>query len=334
MLDEPEIPNERIVAHLRDAFDLRVTRLSFLPVGADMNAAAYRAVADDGDVYFTKLRLRAFGEISAILPKRLSEAGVVQVLAPRMTREGQPFAHFDDGAMMVYPYVDGITGHDVVLTERQWRTFGAGTKAVHSMNPIMDVRIERETFAAHYRDALSELLFRVDDMATEEPALTDAIALLRVKRDEIRVLIERAEALARTLREQPPAFVVCHADLHAHNLLVGRDGALYIVDWDNPMLAPKERDLMFVGGTRSFIGYTPEQEERLFLSGYGETHVDRTAIAYYRCERVIKDFVDAYAEISSPLVGTRDRARSLGYLVSMVEVDGVFDIARRTDPTR
>jgi spectinomycin phosphotransferase len=329
MLEQPDIPNERIVAHLHGAFDLRVTRLSFLPVGADMNSAAYRVVTGDGGVHFTKLRLRGFDDISAILPKHLGDAGIVQVMAPRTTREGQPFAHFGDGAMVVYPYVDGVTGHDVVLTENQWRSFGAAIRALHSMDPMIFGGISRETFAGSFRDPLSDLLLRLDDVPNEDALIADVIALLRAKRDAIRALIERAESLARKLRERPPAFVVCHSDLHAHNLLVGRDGALCVVDWDSPTVAPKERDLMFVGGTRSFLGYTPEQEERLFLRGYGETQVNRTALAYYRCERVIKDFVDAYVEISSPL-GTRDRERSLRYLASIFEVDGVFDVARRT----
>jgi spectinomycin phosphotransferase len=211
MLDRPDIPNERIVAQLRDAFDLHVTDLSFLPVGADMNAASYRAIADDGGVYFTKLRLHAFDEISAILPKRLSDAGIAQIMAPRATREGMPFARFGGGAMMVYPYIDGVTGNDVVLTERQWHDFGAAIKAVHSLDPTMLGRIAREMFVGH-RDVLSDLLSHLDDVTTGA-AMAAAIALLRENRDRIVSMIERGESLARTLRERPPPFVVCHADM-------------------------------------------------------------------------------------------------------------------------
>jgi spectinomycin phosphotransferase len=35
---------------------------------------------------------------------------------------------------------------------------------------------------------------------------------------------------------------------HAGNVVVGADNELTIVDWDEPILAPKERDLMFIGG--------------------------------------------------------------------------------------
>ena len=36
--------------------------------------------------------------------------------------------------------------------------------------------------------------------------------------------------------------------VHAGNVLLGDNDKLAIVDWDNPIMAPKERDLMFVGG--------------------------------------------------------------------------------------
>jgi Ser/Thr protein kinase RdoA (MazF antagonist) len=42
--------------------------------------------------------------------------------------------------------------------------------------------------------------------------------------------------------------VLCHADLHTWNVLVDSVGDLWIADWDEAVLAPRERDLMFVVG--------------------------------------------------------------------------------------
>ena len=46
----------------------------------------------------------------------------------------------------------------------------------------------------------------------------------------------------------------------AGNLLIDAKGSLYIVDWDHPIMAPKERDLMFVGGGVGSAWYRPQEE--------------------------------------------------------------------------
>lgn len=58
---------------------------------------------------------------------------------------------------------------------------------------------------------------------------------------------------ARPIPEKPYVaaldFVLCHADFHDANLLIDPTGRLFIVDWDEIILAPKERDLVFVTDT-------------------------------------------------------------------------------------
>jgi hypothetical protein len=53
--------------------------------------------------------------------------------------------------------------------------------------------------------------------------------------------------------------VLCHADRHGWTVLVRGDDEVAIVDWDEPLLAPKERDLMFVGAASDASGATPEE---------------------------------------------------------------------------
>jgi spectinomycin phosphotransferase len=56
MLVPPDIQNDQISACLQDAYGVRAVDIAFLPLGADHNAAVYRAVADDATPYFVKLR--------------------------------------------------------------------------------------------------------------------------------------------------------------------------------------------------------------------------------------------------------------------------------------
>ncbi len=67
---------------------------------------------------------------------------------------------------------------------------------------------------------------------------------------DIRRLVDRAEQLGKKLQKHSPKFVLCHSDIHGGNVLIHENSDIYIVDWDEPIMAPKERDLMFIGGWR------------------------------------------------------------------------------------
>jgi spectinomycin phosphotransferase len=66
------------------------------------------------------------------------------------------------------------------------------------------------------------------------------------------------------------------------------------VDWDQPILAPKERDLMFVLGAVGGDARTPRQED-LFFQGYGSREIDPLTMAYYRYEWVVQE-IGAWGE--------------------------------------
>jgi len=59
--------------------------------------------------------------------------------------------------------------------------------------------------------------------------------------------------------------VARHTDVHAGNVMVGLNDELTIVDWDNPPLAPKERDPHVVGG--GIGNYWKDDDVTLFYQG-------------------------------------------------------------------
>ena len=72
------------------------------------------------------------------------------------------------------------------------------------------------------------------------------------------------------------------------NVLLDGNESIYIVDWDDPIMAPKERDLMFIGGGVANV-WNKLYEEQLFYEGYGLTDINTTISAYYRNERIVQD---------------------------------------------
>ena len=155
---------------------------------------------------------------------------------------------------------------------------------------------------------------------------------MKSKRDEITHLIERTEQLASELQSKPLELVLCHTDIHGRNILISDDDKLHvvIVDWDNPILAPKERDLMFIGGGIDEI-WKSKREEAVFYEGYGKTEINLSALAYYRYERVIEDLVVICEQLLLTDEGGADRERSYGWFTSNFEPGSTIEIAEKTD---
>lgn len=336
MLEKPDVQDEAIIACVQHAYGLRVVQVIFLPLGADLNTAVYRAVAEDETPYFLKLRRGAWDETSVALPRFLGEQGIGQIIAPLATQAGQMWASLDTFKVILYPFVEGRDGYEVKLSDRQWAEFGAALKCIHTaiLPPAISRRIRRETYAPQGRERVKVFLERVESGAYDGPIATELAAFMRARRAEILDLVGRAKRLAYALDTRSPELALCHSDIHAGNILIDARGALYIVDWDDPILAPKERDLMFIGGAQGFVGHSAQEEEALFYQGYGPTQIDPVALAYYRYERIIQDIAVFCEQIFSTSEGSADRAQSLRYLTSNFLPGNTIETVYQSDKTQ
>jgi spectinomycin phosphotransferase len=335
MLEKPDLQDGKISTCLQDEYGLHTLQVVFLPLGADLNTAVYRVVAEDEMPYFAKLRRGVFDETSVALPKFLSDQGIPQIIAPLTTKTGQLWASLDAFKLILYPFVEGHDGYEVDLSDRHWVDFGSALKSIHNVEvpPALIGRIPREAYSPQWRDTVKTFLERVEDDIFDDPVAGKLAAFLKASRAEILDLVGRAEQLAQALQAQSQEFIVCHSDLHAGNLLMDPNDNLYIVDWDNPILAPKERDLMFVGGGQFGARHTPQEEETLFYRGYGQTQIDPVALAYYRYERIVQDIAAYCEQLLLTNEGGEDREQSLRYLKSNFLPKNTIEIACKSDKT-
>ncbi len=333
MLEKPDLSDRSIIACLRDAYGLAGAQITFLPLGADANAAVYRVVAADGAAYFLKLRRGDFDEIAVALPRFLSDQGILPIIPPIPTQAGQLWADLAPFRAILYPFVAGRNGYEVDLTDGQWVTLGATLRAIHALSlpPALAQRIPRESYGPRWREAVRAFQVQAEAESFVDPVAAQVAALLRAQRAAIDDLLAHTDRLADLLRARFPALVLCHADVHAGNVLLGADDSLHIVDWDNPILAPKERDLMYAGGGQFGDRRSPQEEERLFYLGYGPTAVEQRALAYYRYERIIEDIAAFCQQLLLSDAGGEDREQSLRYLASNFLPNGTIAIAYRGD---
>jgi spectinomycin phosphotransferase len=186
--------------------------------------------------------------------------------------------------VIVYPFIDGDTSW-TGMTNEQWKEVGSIFKRIHGVQigsaDFPSVRKETfdpseyihwvRTFEAHH------LHSRHDD--SEEARRVRASWVEH--QSTIHTAVTVLEQLALVLQSQTFPYIICHADLHPANLIRDNAQNVFVIDWDEVMLAPKERDFIFVR----------EPQADAFWEGYGNRVIDRQILLYYLWERVIQDVI-------------------------------------------
>jgi spectinomycin phosphotransferase len=341
--EDPGLDRGAIAASIAAHYGIHVTAVEYLPIGFDMRAAVYRVVAEDGVDLFLKIRFGPAFEPGLQVPRALIDLGIPNILAPLRTISGDLWAPLEDSgghSMVLYPFIHGESAKVAGLTAGQFRTFGATLRAVHASGLERRFRdqLRVEDFALPSAAKVRGILAILDDGATfESPAATRLAAFWREHADPIRSTLDRAEELGRTLQGKSFDLVLCHSDIHLTNILVGADGRIWLIDWDLPIIAPRERDLLFIVGSTIGRPVLPDDEDH-FFAGYGPTEIDPIALAYYRYERRIEDLGEiAESVFLDPDISEAVRAAETEMVVGFFDPGGSLDrievIPRHTWPT-
>lgn len=333
MLDPPDVHGAQIIACLEAAYGLSIAEIAFLPLGADVDTAVYRVVADDTQQYFLKLRRGRFPEASVTIPQWLAEAGMPQLIAPLATRTTEAlWAPLTPFTVILYPFVTGRSGWEVDLSQHQWIEFGVGLQALHTSIVPSELKrtIPHETFTPVWRDRVTAFLRQAADHAVDDPVAAKLAHVFQAKHATIHQIVARAEQLASLLVQQPLERCLCHGDIHAGNILVDTTSRLYLVDWDTLVLAPKERDLMFIGGGIGGM-WNRHHEVEWFYQGYGQAKVNLTALTYYRYERIVQDIAETCEQVLETRAGGSNRSAMVDQFASQFEPSNVVDMACATD---
>ncbi len=322
-----DLTYDQIRAVLATEYGLAVNALTFLPLGHDSAAWVYRATGTDTD-WFVKVRKAVTNEAALIVPHYLADRGVSQVVAPIATRHRALSTSAGQYGLIVYRYVTERTGLAQGMSDQQWVDYGAVLRQIHDTTVTHELRdvMRVESFVPDGGQSVDTLDGLVDARDFQTAGQATIATFWRDNRATINLVLERARGMGKLLKAANPPLLLCHADIHTNNVLVD-DEHVWITDWDETMLAPRERDLMFViGGIGP--GFVSERQERLFFQGYGAVDVDPVALAYYRYAWAIAD-VGSYGEqvFLRPDLGAVDRHEAVEQFLGLFTPGSIVDIA-------
>jgi aminoglycoside phosphotransferase (APT) family kinase protein len=101
--------------------------------------------------------------------------------------------------------------------------------------------------------------------------------------EEVLAQLDRLHHLQEVVRQLSGPFVLCHTDIGGDNLLVGNQGQLYVLDWDDVILAPPEHDLQ----EARWVGFAACLEAYRAAGGAQPLHLDH--FAFYLLRRHLGD---------------------------------------------
>jgi spectinomycin phosphotransferase len=296
--ESPDIPEEHLRTCLQDQYGLSAVALDFLPLGLDTRAGVYRVVSEQGIPYLLKAKSGSLYEPSCLVPGYLRDQGIASVVAPLPTRRNTLWAQAREWAVILYPFIEGDSGWDPPMTDVQWRAVGMALNQIHQVRLPSEALLlpRRETFNptkySRWVHAFDTPLAHAKDEGRIQQELRGCWA---AHQTTIHTAVTSLETLAAVLQGRSGSHIICHADLHPGNIIRDPVGRVFVIDWDDVMLAPKERDFIFVGEASS--SGLARQDLSPFFQGYGPTEIDWAALTYYLWERAVQDLIECAEQV-------------------------------------
>ena len=298
MRERPSIAEQHLRACLQDQYDLSIVSLTFLPLGLDTRAGVFRVEDKMGTPFLVKVKSGALYKPGRLVPRYLHDQGIAAVVAPLPTRHNALWTQLGDWTVTLYPFIEGDRGWTPPLTDTHWRSVGATLKQIHRVKlpPEGMPSLRQEAFDT---TDYAQWVRKCDAHRSQAKGARAAEWMLRAtwleNQQAIHAMLAAMATLAGSLRRRSGPHVICHADLHPSNMIRDDAGRVFVIDWDDVMLAPKERDLLFVADAPA--DGASDMDVPPFFQGYGPAEIDWVALTYFRWERIVQDVIECARDV-------------------------------------
>ncbi|MBL7479877.1 phosphotransferase [Legionella bononiensis] len=333
-MSKKPIQEQEIIQLLKIYYGINAQSAQLISGGADFNAFAYKSDAkDNSNSYFVKFKYGDHDDIGLSIISILHDSGIKELIVPINTLEGKSSQLSDRFRIIVYPFIHAPNGFTQNLTEKQWKQLGTALRSTHEITvpALIQNQLRKESYSTQWREMVRSFYSRIEPDSSDDKITADFKAFFKQNSAQIHRLVDSTEELSKKIHPDPEHYVLCHSDVHAGNILVANDDSIYIIDWDEPMMGPKERDLMFIGGGVGHV-WNKHQEIEYFYEGYGTTDIDKTMLSYYRHERIVEDLALYGADLLAQDQSDESRMEMLQYFIEMFNPNDVIEIAFATKP--
>ena len=202
MIEKQFFTDQCIIDCLDTTYGIKVSELTRIFLGADMDASVYKAQTygqlSDQLSYFIKVKRGTSHDSGVIIPLLLHDAGISHIIVPIKTYDKQLTCFIDNFTLIVYPFIDGQNGFSHTLTADQWVAFGKALRQVHECDVPLLIKniIKRESYSPQWRDLVKSIYVQIDvGLKVSDQIAEQLLAFMKEKREIIERLVERSEQL-------------------------------------------------------------------------------------------------------------------------------------------
>ena len=285
----PSPVSEREIAHrLQTGWGMEVAGVTQLYSGTGGDTWTFR-VDTAAESYFLKLRKTVF-EPGIAVSLLLSDSGA-PVVAPILSLAGRAWEPLTGYLLLAYPLIDGSPIDPDSMTELDWHSIGIVLRAVHGASlptELRDALTSERTFIPWGEEFLPRIGPALSNLGDQGDPFQQELAKVWSQQGTFpKEFFSFVQAQGHAAIATSPVFCLCHNDFQAQNILKSAPGMVWLIDWDFPMWAPPEKDLIFIA---------PEHRAQ-FERGYGALNLNELVMVYQTTNWLLQDLFDCVDRI-------------------------------------
>ncbi len=303
MRPEPQIDYTALIAALQTSYNVPAQNVRYFPT--EWADYCYVIECADGSRYFLKLHphqldttASAASSVEFYLPlvHTLHKQKILpHVPYPLEAQTGSLTADFGAYQLILVHFIEGeVLGQarleTAEFTQRVAQLVGtlhASTSRLNIPNPLV------EQYALAFAPLLMDILDARLASATDTQGQRQLRDFALPRRAQFLDFVQRAHALQTHAEALDKPRVICHTDLHGWNMMLDANRTLYLLDWENAILAPPEHDLFFFASEPDFWEHFLPKYERVT----GPAWLNAGVFGFYYYRRAGEDITECMIHI-------------------------------------
>jgi thiamine kinase-like enzyme len=297
MENQFKIGRDQLILAVQQGYGLSLESVEFILRG--FGGDCYRAETIFGTSYFLKLHDPIANQMTAAslrafylpLMYQLHEKGILpQIPHPIPTSDGSLSLSIGNNELVITNFIKGQLVGFGELPKKVLLRLAEMVGILH--NSIAELQFE-QPFIDQFEIVFEDDLLKSFDIlsgltGTATPGQVRLREIILPHKALIITNLERLRKLQTYARNTKKSKVVCHTDLHGGNLITDQQGTLYILDWENALIAPPEHDIFFFAGENGFWElFWPN-----YVRHFPAASIDPDLLRFYFYRRTLEDIAD------------------------------------------